>query len=374
MKRRVVVTGMGAITPIGLSVPEFWNSLLEGISGVDRITKFDVTGYDTQIAAEVKGFDPNNYMDKKEARRMDPFTHFGIAAAGEAVKDSSLNFEKEDKERIGVVVGSGIGGIATLEDQHSTLLQKGPSRVSPFFIPMMISDIVPGRISMIYNLKGPNYTVVSACASASNAIGDAFKIIQRGDAEVMVTGGTESSITPISIGGFSSMKAMSRRNDEPKKASRPFDEKRDGFVMGEGAGIIVLEELEHAIKRGAKIYAEVAGVGLTADAYHITAPAPGGEGAMRAMKLCIKDGNLELTDIDYINAHGTSTEYNDKNETSAIKTLFSEHAYNLAVSSTKSMTGHLLGASGGIELIATILAVNRDIIPPTINYEFPDSE
>lgn len=374
LNKRVVVTGIGAITPIGTGKERFWQALKAGQSGIGRISKFDVTDYPTKIAGEVKDFDLIEYIDKKEARRMDRFTQYGVAATKLAIEDAKLDVEKVDSHRFGVVLGSGIGGIETLEKEYEKLMNKGPSRVSPFFIPMMISNIGAGQISMTFGAKGPNTTVVTACASSTNAIGDAFKIIQRGDADVMITGGAESSITPLSVAGFCSMKALSTRNDEPEKASRPFDKDRDGFVMGEGSGILILEELEHAISRGAHIYAEVVGYGMSADAYHITAPAPEGEGAARAMRNAIKDANILPEDIDYINAHGTSTPFNDKFETMAIKSVFGEYAYKLSVSSTKSMTGHLLGAAGGIEAIACSLAIDEGFIPPTINYTTPDIE
>lgn len=374
MKKRVVVTGIGAITPIGIGKDAYWQALKLGKSGIDRISKFDPSDYDTQIAAEVKDFDPNQYIDKKEAKRMDRFTQFAVAASKMALEDAAIDTEKIDPYRFGVVLGSGIGGIETLEKEHEKLLTKGPGRVSPFFIPMMISNIGAGQVSMTFGAKGPNTTVVTACASSTNSIGEAFKIIQRGDGDIMITGGAEASITPLSIAGFCSMKAMSTRNDDPKGASRPFDKDRDGFVMGEGAGILILEELEHALKRGAHIYGEIVGYGMSADAYHITAPAPEGEGAARAMKNALIDAHIQPEAVDYINAHGTSTPYNDKFETMAIKSVFGEHAYRLAVSSTKSMTGHLLGAAGAIEAIACIMAINDHFLPPTINYTTPDPE
>jgi 3-oxoacyl-[acyl-carrier-protein] synthase II len=374
LKKRVVVTGIGAITPIGTGKDTFWSALKSGKSGIDKITKFDASNYDTQIAAEVKDFDPNAYIDKKEAKRMDRFTQFAVAASKLALGDAALNVDEVDAYRFGVVLGSGIGGIETLEKEHEKLMAKGPGRVSPFFIPMMISNIGAGQVSMAFGAKGPNTTVVTACASSTNSIGEAFRIIQRGDADIMITGGAEASITPLSMAGFCSMKAMSTRNDDPTKASRPFDKDRDGFIMGEGAGILILEELDHALNRGANIYAEVVGYGMSADAYHITAPAPEGEGAARSMKSALNDANITPEDIDYINAHGTSTPYNDKFETMAIKSLFGEHAYKLAVSSTKSMTGHLLGAAGGVEAIACIMAINESFVPPTINYTTPDPE
>ncbi len=373
--RRVVVTGMGAVTPIGLGITEFWDSSLKGKSGAGPVTYFDVGQYDTKIACEVKGFDPLKYMDKKAVQRMDLFTQYAIACAEMAVQDSGLSMEKEDCERIGVIFGSGIGGMWTWHRQMQTVYETGgPHRISPFFVPMMIADIAAGYISMRYQVKGPNYATTSACATSSHAISDAFILIQRGDADIIFTGGSEAAITPMGIGGFNAMKALSTRNDEPEKASRPFDAKRDGFVMGEGAGMIILEELNHALKRGSKIYAELAGIGLTGDAYHITAPAPGGEGAIRSMRLCMKDAGVQPEDVGYINAHGTSTPFNDKSESQAIKSVFGEHAYKLCISSTKSMTGHLLGAAGAVEAIITALSLHHGMIPPTINYEFPDPE
>lgn len=373
--RRVVVTGLGAVTPIGLTVGEFWNGMMEGKSGAGPITYFDVSKYDTKFACEVKGFDPLKYLDKKSVQRMDLFTQYAMAAAVQAIEQCGVDFEKADRERIGVVVGSGIGGMWTYQRQQETVFATGgPDRISPFFVPMMISNIAAGYISMRYRVKGPNYATTSACATSSHAIADAAMLIQRGDADMMITGGAEAAICPMGIGGFNSMKALSTNNGDPLHASRPFDAKRDGFVMGEGGGILVLESMDHAVKRGAQILGELAGFGLTADAYHITQPAPGGEGAVRAMKLAIKDAGLSPEDIDYINAHGTSTPYNDKTETEAIKTVFGEHARKLHVSSTKSMTGHQLGAAGSVEAVATIMAILNDTLPPTINYECPDPE
>jgi len=374
MNRRVLITGLGTVNPCGNSVAEYWESLKEGRGGIGLITRFDAAEFDVRIAGEVKGFEPTDYIDKKEQRRMDRFCHFAIAAANMAVEDAGCDFSRLDRDRIGVILGSGIGGIGTHEAQNKTLLEKGPKRVSPFFIVMMISDIAPGHISILHGLKGPNYSVTSACASASHAIGDAFKIIQRGDADMILTGGTEAPITPISISGFANMKALSTRNDDPAGASRPFDAGRDGFVTGEGAGIVILESEESALKRGAKIYGEMCGIGFTADAFHITAPAPNGEGAIRAMRAAIEDAGMTPDEIEYINAHGTSTEYNDRNETEALKTVFGDYAYKVPVSSTKSMTGHLLGASGGIEFIAAVFALQEGCIPPTINYEKKDPE
>jgi 3-oxoacyl-[acyl-carrier-protein] synthase II len=374
MQRRVVITGLGSITALGLNTNEFWDTLLAGKSGVAPITRFDASEFSTKIAAEVKDYNPENYFDKKELRRLDPYTQYAIISAREAVAQSGLNFDDEDRNRIGVIVGSGIGGIFSFETELKKLLDHGPRRISPFFIPQMISDIAAGHISIEYGIKGPNFATVSACATSGHAIGTAFMAIQRGDADIMVCGGSEAAVTPMGIGGFNAMKAISTNNNDPEGASRPFDLNRDGFVMGEGAGVVILEELEHAQQRNAEILAEMSGVGFTADAHHLTAPAPGGEGAVRAMRICISDGNLTNEDIDYINAHGTSTQYNDKNETEAIKTVFGERAYELAISSTKSMTGHTLGAAGGVELIATIMAVSHNIVPPTINYNTPDPE
>ena len=374
MKKRVVITGLGAITPVGNTAELFWQSLLAGQSGIGMITRFDATDYDAKIAGEVKGFEPTEFIDKKEARRMDRFTQFAIAASKMALVDSGMDLEKEDRSRIGVFVGSGIGGMDTLHDQYKNLFEKGPNRVSPFFIPMMIANMAAGQVSIAFGLQGPSSCVVTACATGTNCIGDAMKVIQRGDADVMVAGGTEAAISPAGMAGFCSMKALSTRNDAPEKASRPFEKDRDGFVMGEGSGVVVLESLEHALARGARIYAELAGYGSNADAYHVTAPAPEGAQAARCMALAIKDAGLELADIDYINAHGTSTPLNDKNETLGIKALFGDQAKNLAVSSIKSMTGHLLGAAGGIECVATVLTVVNDMMPPTINYDTPDPE
>jgi len=373
--KRVVVTGLGAVTPIGLNVNEFWDGLISGKNGVAPITYFDASRFDTKFAAEVKNFNPDNYFDKKSVKRLDRFSQFAIAASVQAIEDSNINLDKMDKDRAGVIYGSGIGGLQTLQNEHWKYFQdKNPGMISPFFVPMMISDLAAGQISIRFGLKGPNYATTSACSTASHAISDAFMIIERGAADFMVCGGSEASITEIGMGGFNAMKALSTWNDRYAEASRPFDRDRNGFVMGEGAGTVILEELNHALNRGAKIYAELAGIGLTADAFHITAPAPGGEGAVRSMKIAVEDAGLLLTDIDYINAHGTSTPHNDINETKAIKTLFGEHAYSMVISSTKSMTGHLLGAAGGIEAIATILSLNTNLIPPTINLDNPDPE
>ncbi len=373
--KRVVVTGLGVITPIGLNVDEFWRAMMEGKSGAAPITYFDASQYDTKFACEVKGFDPLKYLDRKTLQRMDLFAQFAMAATAQAIEDARLDLDKIDRDRAGVIVGSGIGGMWTYQKQQENLFRVGgPNHISPFFIPMMISDIAAGNISIRYKLKGPNYATTSACATSGHAIADAAMLIERGDADLMITGGSEAAVCPMGIGGFNSMKALSTNNDDYLHASRPFDAKRDGFVMGEGGGVLVLESYEHAVKRGAKIIAELGGFGLTADAFHLTQPAPGGEGAVRAMRLAIKDAGLNVEDIDYINAHGTSTLFNDKNETEAIKTVFGDQAYKLHVSSTKSMTGHQLGAAGGVEAIATILAIVNDMLPPTINHEFPDPD
>lgn len=373
-EKRVVITGLGIISPVGTGIEKFWSNLLEGKSGIGPITRFDASQLPTRIAGEVKDFNPEDFLDKKEIRRMDLFTQYAVAAAKMAVEDSQLDLTMVDLNRVGVILGSGIGGIETMEEQCKVLYNKGPNRTSPFMVPMMIVNMAAGQISIYFGAKGPNITVVSACASGTNAVGDAFKLIQRGDADIVITGGTEASITPLSFAGFCSMKALSTRNDEPTKASRPFDKDRDGFVMGEGAAILILETLEHALKRGAKIYAEVLGYGSTADAHHITAPSPDGEGAARAMRAALNDAGLEPENIDYINAHGTSTELNDKFETMAIKQVFGEAAYKVAISSTKSMTGHLLGAAGALELMVCALTIRDGVIPPTINYENPDPE
>jgi 3-oxoacyl-[acyl-carrier-protein] synthase II len=355
-------------------VDEFWSALLQGRSGIGPITKFDTAGYPTRIAGEVKNFDPLNFVDKKDARRLDPYLQYAVAASALAVQDAALETSKVEASRFGVLIGSGIGGITTLLESHRNLLEKGPDRVSPFFIPMLIVNMASGLVSMRFGAKGPNSSVVTACATGNHAIGDSFEILQRGDADVMIAGGSEAIIIPLTIAGFCSMKAMSTRNEEPTKAMRPFDATRDGFVCGEGAGIVVLETLEHAQARDARIYAEIVGYGMTGDAHHMTAPDPEGDGAARAMAMALRDAGLEPSAVGYINAHGTSTPYNDKFETLAIKRVFGEHARRLAVSSTKSMTGHLLGAAGGIEAIATVLALHHGVLPPTINYETPDPD
>jgi 3-oxoacyl-[acyl-carrier-protein] synthase II len=372
--RRVVLTGLGALTPIGNTAEEMWSALTQGRSGIGPITKFDAAAYPTRIAGEIKNFDPLAYVDKKDARRLDPYLQYAIASAVQAVTDASLDPAKVDPERFGVLIGSGIGGITTLLDGEHVLLQKGPDRVSPFIIPMLIINMASGLVSMRFGAKGPNSSVVTACATGNHAIGDAFKLIRYGEADVMIAGGAEAMIVPLTIAGFCAMKAMSTRNDDPQKASRPFDADRDGFVCGEGAGIVVIEALDHAVRRDARIYAEVIGYGMTGDAHHMTAPDPEGDGAARAMTLALRSAKLQAGEVDYLNAHGTSTPYNDKFETMAIKRVFGEHARKLAVSSTKSMTGHLLGAAGGVEAVATALALHHGVLPPTINYETPDPE
>lgn len=374
--QRVVITGIGAITPIGNTADEFWKGMMEGRSGAAPITRFDATDFDTRFAAEVKNYDPTIHITRKEVQRMDLFSQFAMSAAIMAVEHSGIDFEKTNRERIGVVFGSGIGGMWTYHHQQQNLYERGgkPDRISPFFVPMLISDIAAGHIAIRYGLKGPNYGTVSACATSSHSIADALMLMQRGMADVMLAGGSEAVICPMGIGGFNAMKALSTRNDDPATASRPFDKDRDGFVMGEGGGILVLETLEHALNRGATILAELAGIGLTDDAYHITQPAAGGEGAVRSMKLAIEDAGLVPTDIDYINAHGTSTPFNDKSESAAIMNVFGDHTANLLVSSTKSMTGHLLGAAGAVEAIATTMAIVNGIAPPTINQFTQDPE
>ena len=375
MKRRVVVTGMGAITPVGNDVATTWRSLIEGKSGTAPITKFDASKFPVRFAAEVKGFNPLDYMDRKEAKRADQYTQYAVAASRQAMTNANL-VERNgmDPDRIGVIIGSGIGGLKSFEEQHDVYRERGVGKISPFFIPMFIADIAAGIVSMMFNAKGPNYATVSACATSAHAIGDAYRTIQYGDADIMITGGAEATVTPMAIGGFANMKALSERNDSPETASRPFDATRDGFVMGEGAGILILEELEHALSRGATIYAEIVGYGATGDAYHLTAPAPDGEGAQRAMKRALKDAGLEPKDIQYINAHGTSTPANDFNETRAIKAVFGEYAKTVNVSSTKSATGHMLGAAGAVEAVVSAMVVGTGIIPPTINYHNPEPE
>lgn len=372
--RRVVITGVGAVTSLGLNAEDFWRGCLEGKSGIATISAFDPADFAVKIAGEVRGFDPADFIDKKEARRMDRCVQFGVAASDMAVADASLDMSQADGNRIGCVIGSGIGGIATFETQHEILMNRGPSRVSPFFVPMMIIDMVPGMISMRHGLKGPNFAVVSACASATHAMGVCFRIIRKGEADAMVTGGAEAAVTPMTVAGFASMKALSTRNDDPPAASRPFDAERDGFVIGEGSGMFVLEELEHARKRGARILAEMVGYGATGDAYHMTAPAPGGEGGVRSMKAALDDADVAPGDVSYINAHGTSTPHNDKLETAAIKTVFGDAAPGIPISSTKSMIGHLLGSGGAVELVATLMSIRDGRVHSTINLENPDPE
>lgn len=374
MKRRVVVTGLGCVTALGQTVNETWDSLIAGKSGVDYIKKFDTEKFDVKIAAEVKNFDPLNFIEKREARRMGAFSHFAIAASDEAVKDSGLKIDDSNAERVGTYISSGIGDFWAIEREHEKLLNGGPNRVSPFFIVSAIVNLASGNVSIRHGAKGPNSATATACAAGAHAIGDSFRLIERGDADVMICGGAESAITPMSVAGFDSMRALSRRNDEPQRASRPFDKERDGFIIGEGAGILILEEFEHAKARGAKIYAEIVGYGMSGDAFHVTAPDETGSGPRRVMTMAIKDAGIAPEQIGYINAHGTSTPYNDKFETLAIKKTFGEHAEKLAISSTKSMTGHALGAAGGIEAVISTLALKNEILPPTINYEFPDPE
>lgn len=374
MSKRVVITGCGVISALGQDVSTFWNNILNGKSGVSYIESFDVSDYTTKFAAEVKDFNPGLFMDKKDAKRADRFAQFGVAAAKLALKDANLEITEENANRIGVYVGSGIGGLQTWEEQHETLLKKGPRRVSPFFIPMMIANMASGLISIMTGAKGPNSAPISACATGTHAIGDALHFIRRGEADVMIAGGTEATIRPTALAGFNSARALSTRNDAPEKASRPFDAERDGFVMGEGAGVVILESLDHALARGANIIAEVIGYGMSGDAYHLTSPAPEGEGATRSMLEAMRHANIDPSEVDYINAHGTSTDLNDKFETIAIKNALGAHAYKVAISSTKSMTGHLLGAAGGIETIVCALTLRDQIIPPTINYENPDPE
>ncbi len=374
-ERRVVITGLGVVTPLGHSLDAFWNNLVTGQCGIDKITAFDAAAFDTQIAGEVKNFDPvPAFPSAKDVRRTDRYSQFGVYAAWSALKDSGAEIDKLNPDEIGAIIGSGIGGLETTTAQLKILLERGPGRISPFMIPMLISNMASGLVSMYYNLRGPNFATCSACATANHAIGEAWRTIKMGEAVMMFAGGAEAAIVPIGIGGFCAMKAMSTRNDDPKTSSRPFDKDRDGFVMGEGAGVIVLEELEHAKKRGAKIYCEVVGYGNTADAHHLTAPAPGGEGAVRCMKMALRNGGLNTTDVSYINAHGTSTPQGDIAETQAIKTLFGDHAKKLVVSSTKGATGHMLGAAGAVEMTACVLAIKNGIVPPTINLQNPDPE
>ena len=372
--RRVVVTGVGVVSALGTGTEKNWSALMAGKSGIDRITRFDASDLPSQIAGEVKDFNPEDFIDKKEVKKMDSFIHYALAAADMAMKDSGLQVTEENAERVGVVVGAGLGGLPAIEKYHEVLMNGGYKKVTPFFIPMLIINLAPGHISIRFGAKGPNLSTVTACATGTHSIGDAYHIIKRGDADAMIAGGAESTITPLGIAGFNVMKALSTRNDDPTRASRPFDKGRDGFIMAEGAGIVVLEEYESAKKRGAKIYAEVVGYGATGDAHDITAPGPDGEGAARCMKMALRHAGMNPEDVDYINAHGTSTHFNDLYETMAIKSVFGEHARKLMVSSTKSMTGHTLGAAGGIEAVYSLLTMERSAVPPTINYEEPDPE
>ncbi len=368
------MTGVGLVSAVGIGTRETWDALLEGRCGIGPITHFDASDFSSRIAGEVKDFDPLRFLDKKEARKMDVFIHYALAASSFAVEDSGLKVTPENGPRVGVYIGSGIGGFATIEREHEALLKGGPRKISPFFIPATIINLASGHVSIRFGAKGPNCASATACSASSHAVGDAFKIVQRGQADAMIAGGAEAAITPMGIGGFAAMRALSRRNDEPERASRPFDNERDGFVVGEGSGILVMESLEHALDRGASIYAEIVGYGMTSDAYHITAPSPDGDGAVRVMKQALDDAGVQPEKVGYINAHGTSTEYNDRTETTAIKKVFGDHAYRLPISSTKSMTGHLLGGSGGLEAGISALAVKEQILPPTINYEIPDPD
>ena len=372
MRKRVVVTGMGLVLPTGIGVETAWKSICEGRSGIGPLTRFEITGYDTKIAGEVKGFNPELYIDKKEIKKMDLFIQYALAATKEALEDAQLKIIPENSERIGVIVGTGLGGLPSIERYHKILLERGPSRISPFFIPMLIANMASGQIAMQFGPKGPNTCVVTACATGAHSIGDAFRTILYGDADAMIAGGTEANITPLTISGFNAMKALSTRNEEPGKASRPFERNRDGFVVAEGAGVLILEELGFALNRNAKIHGELIGYGYTADAYHITAPSPDGDGAARCMRMALRDAGLKPEDVDYINAHGTSTPLNDATETQAIKNVFGDYAKKIPISATKSMTGHLLGAAGSTEAILSILALREGILPPTINYEEPD--
>jgi 3-oxoacyl-[acyl-carrier-protein] synthase II len=374
LKRRVVITGVGLVTPCGIGIDNVWNNILNGQSGIGPITRFDITQFDTKFAGEIKEFTPEDYIQPKEVKKMDLFIQYAVAAAQIAVNDAGLDMGREDSERVGVVVGTGLGGLPTIEKYHSVLLERGPGRITPFFIPMLIANEAPGHIAIQHGFKGPNLCIVTACATGAHSIGEACRIIQYGDADVMVAGGSEANLTPLTVGGFNAMKALSTRNDDPQRASRPFERDRDGFVVAEGSGIVILEELEHAKKRGAKIYAEMAGYGYNGDAYHITAPCPDGDGFIRCIRMALKDAQLSPDDVDYINAHGTSTKLNDYVETLSIKVVFQGKAYRIPVSSTKSMTGHLLGAAGAIEAIFSVLSIRDQVCPPTINYENPDPE
>ncbi len=374
-ERRVVITGMGVVSALGIDLETFWTRLVAGECGISRISSFDAAPYDTQIAGEVKDFNPAPaFPSPKEVRRTDRYSQFGVYAAWQALRDSGLDLEKVNRDEFGVFIGSGIGGLQTVTEQHTVLLQRGPGRLSPFMIPMLISNMASGLVSMYYNLRGPNFATCSACATANHALGEAWRTLKMGDAQVMLAGGAEATIVPIGIGGFCAMRAMSTRNSDPARASRPFDKERDGFVMGEGSGVLVLEELEHAKARGARIYCELAGYGNSADAHHLTAPSPGGEGATRCMRMALRNGGAKPEDVSYINAHGTSTPQGDIAETEAIKTVFGDHARKVAISSTKGATGHMLGAAGAVEMIVCAKAIQTDTVPPTINYEFPDPE
>ncbi|HEX9672767.1 MAG TPA: beta-ketoacyl-ACP synthase II [Burkholderiales bacterium] len=373
-RRRVVVTGLGIISPVGNGVPEAWKNILAGASGITRITRFDASAFTSQIAGEVKGFDPAQHLSAKEARRFDTFIHYGLAAAIEAIKDAGLDFDREQREQVGVCIGSGIGGLPLIEETHKAVLAGGPRKISPFFIPGSIINLIAGQLSIMYGLKGPNLALVTACTTANHCIGDAGRLIEYGDADVMIAGGSEACVSPLGLGGFCAARALSSRNDDPAAASRPWDTDRDGFVLGEGAGILVLEEYEHARKRGAKIYCELAGYGMSADAHHITAPCEDGEGAVRCMSNALRNAGLNRDQVDYINAHGTSTPLGDVAETVAVKNCFGDHARKLAISSTKSMTGHLLGAAGGVEAVFSALAVREQVAPPTINLAKPDPQ
>jgi 3-oxoacyl-[acyl-carrier-protein] synthase II len=374
LRRRVVVTGVGLVTPCGVGIDNVWHNILDGRSGISHITRFDTTQFETKIAGEVKDFNPEDYVPPKEARKMDLFIHYALGATKIAMDAACLDMGREDAERVGVVVGTGLGGLPTLEKYHSVLLERGPGRITPFFIPMLIANLAPGHIAIQHGIKGPNLCIVTACATGAHSIGEASRIIQFGDADVMVAGGSEANLTPLTVGGFNAMKALSRRNDAPEKASRPFERDRDGFVVAEGAGIVILEELEHALTRGANIMGELVGYGYNGDAYHITAPCADGDGFIRCMKMALKDARMSPEDVSYINAHGTSTDLNDQTETIAIKEVFKEKAYKVPVSSTKSMTGHLLGAAGAVEAIFGVLSMRDQVCPPTINYENPDPD
>ncbi|NLA75334.1 MAG: beta-ketoacyl-ACP synthase II [Deltaproteobacteria bacterium] len=374
MKRRVVITGLGMVTPLGTGVEKNWESLCSGRSVIGPVTRFDTSDFKSKIAAEVTDFQAEDFIDKQQLRRFDVFIHYGLASARMAMEDSGLKIGPENSNRVGCLTGSGLGGLSMIESFHKTLLEKGPGRVSPFFIPGIIPNMLPGQIAIEYGARGPNSSIETACAASSHAVGESFRLVQDGIADAMITGGAEAVITPLAFAGFCSMKALSTRNDDPKRASRPFDKERDGFIMGEGSGILILEELNHALDRGAKIYAELAGYGLSGDAYHVSAPHPEGDGAVSCMAMAVSSAGLRPEDVDYINAHGTSTSLNDLSETKAVKKYFGEHAYKLAISSTKSMTGHLLGGTGGVEAIYASLTIKNGIIPPTINYEVPDPE